>query len=169
MFFKFIAKMNIGLGIGAGFLVFAMMVVILREVIGRYFLGSPAEWVGELSSDWLLLGVFYLGAGYAFMAGGFVKVDILLSRVKPKWRALVEAIHGIIALIYCAVIVWQGTLLALWSLRRNMVSYGMGWPLFPTQVLVPIGAILVILSLISFTVYQLKFFSTEKTTISKEA
>jgi TRAP-type C4-dicarboxylate transport system permease small subunit len=155
---RFVTKLNALFGIVAGCLVAAMTIVVLREVVGRYFLNSPVEWVEELASQYLLLGVFYLGSGYAFMAGGFVKVDFILNRLKPKYRAFVELVHCFIALGYCFVILWQGTHLAIWSLQRRMVSSGMGWPLFPTQVIVPIGTVLLILSIISFIMDQVRSF-----------
>jgi TRAP-type C4-dicarboxylate transport system permease small subunit len=155
---RFIDKLNVLFGIIAGSLVAAMSIVVLREVVGRHFFNSPVEWVDELATQYLLLGVFYLGSGYSFMAGGFVKVDFILNRLKPKRRALVELINCFIALGYCFVILWQGAHLAIWSLQRSMVSSGMGWPLFPTQVIVPIGTVLLILSIISLIMDQVKSF-----------
>jgi TRAP-type C4-dicarboxylate transport system permease small subunit len=54
----------------------------------------------------------------------------------------------LVSIYYCSMLMWEGWLLAYESLIYNEVSSGgVRWPLFPFQVVVPIGGMLVIIIL----------------------
>jgi TRAP-type C4-dicarboxylate transport system permease small subunit len=147
----------------AGGLSLIMMIAILREVIGRYFFNTPSDWSLELSG-YLLVALTYLGAPYTEMAEGNIRIDFLYSRFSPKLRAWADVFICLVAMCWTGMLMWQGWLLALDSWEIGACSSeAMAWPLFPSQVLIPIGAFLLILILIFKMLRQLRFlFSGEK-------
>jgi len=138
-----------------GALAAVMMVAIVREVVGRYFFSSPTDWSLELNC-YLLVGLVYLAAAYTTLVEGHVRIDFLYGRFKGKTKVIVDIVISVVAIAYCVVLVWQAGSMAWHSLVTHACSSeAMMWPLFPSQVLVPIGAFLTILVFISKIYYSL--------------
>ena len=132
----------------AGGLTIVMMVAIMREVVGRYFLHLPSDWSLELCG-YLLVGLAYLAAAYTEVVDGHIRIDFLYGRFKGKTKTVADIIIPCIGLCWSAMVVWEGTRLAFHSLAIGACSAdAMMWPLFPSQILVPVGAALLFLVLI---------------------
>jgi len=120
-----------------------MMLAILREVIGRYFFGAPSNWSLELCG-YLLVALAYLGAPFTELEGGNIRVDFLYARIPQRLREGVDIFICMVAACWSGMLAWQGWLLALHSWRIGArSSQAMAWPLFPAQVMVPLGCLLV--------------------------
>ena len=131
----------------AGGLTLVMMVAILREVVGRYFFNTPSDWSLELCG-YLLVALAYLGAPYTELTEGNIRIDFLYSRFGPRLKAGVDIFIYLVGLIWSGVVLWQGWRLAWGSYAKGArSSEAMAWPLFPSQVLVPVGALLLMLVL----------------------
>ena len=127
----------------AGGLTLVMMVAILREVVGRYFFNHPSDWSLELCG-YLLVALAYLGAPYTELTEGNIRIDFIYGRFSGRVKALVDVFIYLAALCWTVIILWQGWRLARdsWEISARS-SEAMAWPLFPSQILVPIGAFLV--------------------------
>ena len=124
----------------AGALTVVMMAAILREVIGRYFFNTPSDWSLELCG-YLLVAMTYLGAPFTELVKGNIRIDFLYSRFPPRLRAGVDVFINLVASAWVGVVAWQGLVLALDSWEIGACSSeAMAWPLFPSQVLIPIGS-----------------------------
>jgi TRAP-type mannitol/chloroaromatic compound transport system permease small subunit len=136
------------LGWIAGGLTIVMMVAVMREVVGRYFFHVPSDWSLELCG-YLLVGLSYLGAGYTEVVEGHIRIDFLYERFKGKTKTMMDIIIPCIGLCWSAMVVWQGSRVAFHSLKMGARSAdAMMWPLFPSQILIPMGAALLVLVLI---------------------
>lgn len=136
------------LGWIAGGLTVVMMVAIIREVVGRYFFNIPSDWSLELSG-YLLVGLAYLGASYTEVVEGHIRIDFLYERFKGKTKDIMDIIISCIGLSWVTMVVWQGGRLAFHSLKMGACSAdAMMWPLFPSQILIPVGSILLALVLV---------------------
>ncbi len=125
------------------------MIAVMREVVGRYFFHSPSDWSLELSC-YLLVGLAYLAAAYTELVEGHIRIDFIYSRFKGKVKRFADVIIPLIALCWSVILVWQGGKLAWHSLVTGAhSSEAMMWPLFPSQVMVPIGGFLLCLVLIA--------------------
>lgn len=143
----------------AGGVTLVMMVAIVREVVGRYFFHSPSDWSLELS-EYMLVALAYLGAPYTELTEGNIRIDFIYGRYSPRVRAWVDIFINSVATLWSGMLVWQGWRLAWesWQLGSRS-SEAMAWPLFPSQVLVPIGALLVCLVLALKTARRIKFLA----------
>lgn len=148
---KALESMSEKLGVFSGCLALIMTAIISRETIGRYLFRAPTDWALTLS-ELLLVTMAYLGAGYTLLAEGHVKVDIFYSRLKGKKKALADTMISIMSFIYVAMLTWQGWKLAFNSFKKGLkTSEAVQWPLFPVQMMIPIGsAILALLLLFRF-------------------
>ena len=134
-------------GLGAGLILVAMVAMISRETIGRYFFNNPTDWVVELSG-YLLVGLVFLGGGYIMQQDAHLRVDIFYTRFTRRNRYLVDVLGYVLALPYLLLLLWQSSLLA-WnaydSMERSMI---MRWPLWVPETLVPIGVLLLLLQVL---------------------
>ena len=136
------------LGWIAGGLTAVMMIAIMREVIGRYFFHAPSDWSLELSC-YLLVGLAYLAAADTEVNEKHIRIDFIYERFRGRTKHAADILIPSIGLCWCVIVVWQGGRIAWHSLVTNARSAEiLAMPLFPSQVMVPIGASLLGLILI---------------------
>jgi TRAP-type mannitol/chloroaromatic compound transport system permease small subunit len=135
------------LGWIAGGLTALMMIAVMREVIGRYLFHNPSDWSLELCG-YLLVGLSYLAAAYTEVQEGHIRIDFLYERFRGKRKAVADILISFIGLCWSLMLVWQGSRLAFHSFWIGARSAdAMMWPLFPSQIIVPIGSALLCLVL----------------------
>jgi len=145
---RFLEWFSTQLGLITGVLVVIMMLAVLREVVGRYILNYPSDWSIEFTC-YLVVGMGYLAGAYTELVERHIRIDFIHVHFKGKTKNMVDAFIAAVGFIWCAVLVWQGGILAWDSLVTNACSETiMMWPLFPSQVMVPIGASLLCLVLL---------------------
>ena len=87
-------------------LTFAMLLVC-TDVIMRYALNRPILWGLEVC-EYILVGIVSLGMAWLLKEEGHVKVDFLLTRLKPRPQALVNAITSALGAVAVLIITWYG-------------------------------------------------------------
>ena len=131
-------------GLAAGLILLAMVFMIGREAIGRYFFGAPTAWVVELSG-FLLVGIVFMGGGYILQEGAHLRVDIFYTRFSPRNRARVDVLGYLLALPFLGFMEWQSALLAWEAFASGERSMIMRWPLYLPELFVPLGVGLLLL------------------------
>jgi TRAP-type mannitol/chloroaromatic compound transport system permease small subunit len=144
-FVKFIDTVNDFIGRCVSFLIFPIIVVILYEVVMRYFLKLSQDWVPE-TSQYLFGALFLLGGGYVLLHNGHVKLDILYDRLSARTKALLDICTFVLLLMYGVVLIWKGGLTA-WDSLMTLERSQSGWSplMFPIRFGIPIGAALLVL------------------------
>ncbi|MCD6298284.1 MAG: TRAP transporter small permease subunit [Deltaproteobacteria bacterium] len=138
----FIDKINIWTGKAVSFLLIFLVGAVMYEVIARYVFNAPTKWSIEICSQ-VLVALAMLGGGFCLVTDGHVRVDIFYKNFSPKARAVVEIVTFCMVFIFTAAIVWKGGDLCYDALINNKKSSSiLGLPLFPSMVMVPIGATL---------------------------
>ena len=88
-FVQLIEFVNERIGRMAGWLLFALVLLVSGDVVSRYLFNTG--WVAIQETEWWLFSiVFLMGAGYTFLHGGHVRVDIVYSRLSSKWKNYVD-------------------------------------------------------------------------------
>jgi TRAP-type mannitol/chloroaromatic compound transport system permease small subunit len=119
----------------------ALIIVMMIEVVGRYFFDAPTIWVFETA---MMLGatIGALGFAYTHRHHGHVRVDVVYVHLPPRIKALLDVISCtimffplILALIYAAFIRAQ----VAWS--TSEIGTDSLWypPMTPVRVVVFIG------------------------------
>ena len=70
-------RLNEGIMVLAGILLWGQMVIVNIEIVSRYF-GRPTTWVAEISSILVLWIPFMIG-GWVLRREGHVKMDLLID------------------------------------------------------------------------------------------
>ncbi len=127
------------------------MLVAIAGVVGygvfvRYVLGAPEPWTDELVS-YLLVYVVMLGAAEVIRRGDSITVDLLTTRLGPRWQRAVE-IWGMAAVVVVASVwIYSGWDMVAFSARIRMVSEGyLAVPLTWVQFAIPLGGALIALA-----------------------
>jgi TRAP-type C4-dicarboxylate transport system permease small subunit len=135
------------LGWISGALTVMMMFAVLREVIGRYIFNYPSDWSIEFTC-YLVVGMGYLAGAYTELLEKQIRIEFIYQLFKGKIKHVVDIFIPTVGLVWCAIVAWQGWILAWDSFVTDARSETvMMWPLFPSQVMVPIGALLLCLVL----------------------
>lgn len=121
-----------------------VMLAVCAEIVFRYFLHSPIIWVVEIS-EVILLYITFLGTAWLLRREGHVKIDLLLSRLKPKTQAWFNIIISVIGAIMCLLLVW-------YSAQETWVLFQRG-VLTPTVLALPKAPIILIIPIGSFLLF----------------
>lgn len=96
----------------------ALVVVIVTDVILRYFFANTKTWIIEL--EWHMFSlIFLLGAAYAFQKDEHVRVDVFYARFSEKKKATINLIGILLFVIpWCLVVIYTS-----WNYAYNSFSF----------------------------------------------
>lgn len=138
------------LGLAAAALL-ASLAVIGYSVVLRYVFNAPVAWTDELVG-YLLVASVMLAAADALFGGEHIAVDIVTERLQPAGKRI-ALLFGLVAVAATAVLLLvEGAGMVQFSRQVGLRSNGyLAVPLWIPQLLVPIGALLLLLAaLVSF-------------------
>lgn len=141
-FINTIDSINGWTGRWVGFLMLALMLIIVYDVVTRYVVGVAILW-GLETDGFLMLAIICLGGGYALLIDSHVNVSIFYDRFPPRFRAGLNLFTYLIFFLLCAVLIWRGGEVA-WSsvVKGTHTSSQWGPIIWPAQMLIPIGGVL---------------------------
>jgi TRAP-type C4-dicarboxylate transport system permease small subunit len=128
-------------------LLFFMMVLGTCDVMGRYLFNKPILGTFEIF-EILLPAIVLLGLGYTQGKNAHVRVEILLSHLSFRKQTVLNFVTNGLALFISVLILWRGWVLATQYRRIGRTIPTIEVPMFLPQLLVPLGALLLILVLI---------------------
>lgn len=91
----------------AGFLLNFVMLIVGADVVLRYVVGCPLDWVKEIT-EYILLFIPFLVAAWVLKREEHVNIDLVLSAFDQSTQALVNTITSFIAAIVCLLLTWYG-------------------------------------------------------------
>ena len=140
---KLIDFINDKVGLFCGWLILIMTLTVTYDVVMRYFFNNPTDWGLELNI-YLLVAASFLAGGYCLLNDGHVRVDILYQIFPARLKAFMDVITSALFFLFVVVIVWKGWGFAYESFAEGKrSSEAMGWPLYPSQMMIPIGGVLI--------------------------
>jgi TRAP-type C4-dicarboxylate transport system permease small subunit len=107
-----------------------MMIVVTGNSLGRAFFRTPVTGTIEIAG---LAGVVVVAAAMCFTAQerANVSVDILMSRLKPKARRILDTVTSALSLSAVVFLLYATTLDAFKSLNLKEVTMTMNFPTSP--------------------------------------
>ncbi len=131
---RVIDNVNVVTGRTVAWCILLMVLVQLTVVSMRYVYSATTLWF--IPSVWLQEAVVYfhgatimLGAGYAFLYDGHVRVDVLRGRASQRSRDWTDLIGSLLLLIpLCAIIAWSAypnVLIAWVTLEGSLETNGL--------------------------------------------
>ncbi len=135
----------------AGVLISLAILGIASDVALRYFFNSPIFGMIEVV-EYSLLWITFLLAAWVLRREKHVKMDLVLKRLKPTAQSLVNIITSVLSAIAFLVMTWFAAALAWKSFTMGYPNFTpLAPPLWPIQVIVPIGSFLLFLQLLRMT------------------
>lgn len=134
--------LNRWIGKTAAFLLLPLVFVMMYEVLSRYFFNAPTKWSNEITG-YMLTAIVMLGGGYCLAENEHVNVDIFYRKFNSTARSVVDILTFFVVLTFVSAMIWKGGEASYDALIQGKRSQTiMEMPLFPSMVMVPIGAAL---------------------------
>ncbi|MGB5984685.1 MAG: TRAP transporter small permease [Desulfobacterales bacterium] len=130
-----------------GWLIFAMMVLVLVDVTSRYVLRNPLS-IAEEFGGYLLVTVTIMGLAFAWQERSHVRVEFLINKLSPSMRGWLRVFTLSLALALAVFTVIAGYQLVAFSLMFGTRSGSwLRTPIAYPQMVIIIGAILLVFQL----------------------
>lgn len=142
---KIIDKISDYSGKAVSVLIPITVLIMGYEVVARYVFNRPTLWVHELSV--MFFGTFLIiGGAQTLLHGGHVNMDLLYSRLSVRGRAVLDLFTFPIFLAFMLVLLYKGGQAALHSVAMlEHASSQWAPPLYPFRLVLPLGALLLLL------------------------
>lgn len=131
------------------FLIVPMLLIMIWEIVMRYFFNSPSQWAFEISL-FFYGGYIALGGAYTLLAGAHVNVDIVWGRLSPRGRAILDVLTSGFAFLFIGVLFWVSLELTInsWAIGETTMSH---WkPIYyPLRTTLPVGCLLFLMQLLA--------------------
>lgn len=139
-FIKFVETIQEYIGKGIGLLHYALIFVVLYEVISRKVFSNPTVWGFDLS--YMLYAVMFLvGFGYTLKHGSHVRIDIIYAYLSPKKRAILDLIGYTIFflpfMLICLKVSWDFGIQSFEMREQSMSVWQI--PIYPFKIFMFIG------------------------------
>lgn len=85
-------------------LVFLLMVLVIVEVLTRYFFKSPLSIADEFGG-YLLISITFMGLGYTWKEGGHVRIELITNMLPEKIRTWLRFLTLIMATAFCGPLI----------------------------------------------------------------
>jgi len=128
-----------------GFIIYPTMLVLVYEVVMRYYFTRPTIWAHETSC--MLYGAhFIIGGAYALQKGAFVNVEVFYGLFSKRTRAVIDLCTWTMFYIFVGTLIWKSVPWAWESFQLNEFSDSTWGPyVWPIKMTIPFAAILMLL------------------------
>lgn len=124
---------------------YAMVGVLVWEVVMRYAFNAPTIWAHGVSIR-IFAAYSVLAGAYVLRHKGHIPVDLVYSRFPSKTKAIVDLITAPFFFAFCGVLLWYGSSFAWTSLKMlEPCETPFHAPIYPIKLMVPVGAFLILL------------------------
>lgn len=154
--FFYMDQVNEWVGRVLCFLVAAITLLVVYEVVMRRFFGTPTIWTFETTKQ-LYAAHFMLLTPFALLHNSHVSVTIFYQQLSVRKKALMDVLGYLIFFFpFCVIIVWQGYYFAekSWAMRETSWSV-FSPPLYYIKTVIPVTAALLLLQGLSIFIRRI--------------
>ena len=136
---EFVDRVGVFCSRVAGWLFFAIGLMITYEVVARYVFNAPTIWAEEMSRFFQVWAV-YLGAAYVLRYRHLIRITLLTDRIGPLGRRIAEAFSLlVIGAVSAVAIVWGIGIVAESVRLGRSTSTMLDVPQWMTEIAIPVG------------------------------
>lgn len=156
IFYNFVDKLSLWGAYLSAVLLISLIFLILTEIFIRYFF-DMSTLIADEYSGYLYLASIFLGLSYTFKEGAHIRINIITSRMTKKSNNFINIFAGIITIVVLIFALYRTILFTFDSYEMEMLSESISeTPLYLTQLVMPLGLSLFILSVLVFVIKGLK-------------
>lgn len=146
---RFMDRMNQAVGNVVMFLVFALIGIMVFDVVSRTFFNKPNIWTVEMS-QFTMTAYYILGGAYTLIRKGHVRMDLFYDRWTAKGKATADVITFPLVLFYMVIFLYGSITSLRYAIQYKQVTYS-SWapPLTPIKIIMTIGIALMTLQVIA--------------------
>ena len=123
----------------SSFLIMALVVLIMVEIVGRSFFDYSTMLADEYSG-YFYLALVFLGFAYTFDEEGHIRISIITSRLRDSAKRWVDIVAGLMTLFILLFALYYSWRFMMESHEMGMLSEGVSeTPLYLTQIPIVIG------------------------------
>jgi len=154
--YKLINKLSLWGAYLSSLLLVSLVLLILIEIFIRYSF-DMSTMIADEYSGYLYLASIFLGLAYTFDEGAHIRINIITSKMNKKSNRIIDVIAGTITIIVLTFALIRTILFTYDSYEMEMLSESVSQtPLYLTQLVMPLGISLFILSVLVFVLKGLK-------------
>lgn len=154
--YKWTNKLSLWGAYISGVLLVSLVILVMSEIIGRHFFDTSTM-IADEYSGYIYLSAIFLGLAYAFEQKAHIRINIISERVSKSTNRAIDIVSGIVSILVLAFIFYRTLLFTYDSYDMEMLSEAVSeTPLYLTQIVMPVGFLLFILSILSFVIRKIK-------------
>ena len=154
--YNIVNKLSLWAAYLSGLVLVSLVLLILTEIFIRYAF-DMSTMIADEYSGYLYLASIFLGLAYTFNEKAHIRINIVTSRLSKKANRLIDIIAGIISTLVLSFAFYRTVLFTYDSYDLEMLSEAVSeTPLYLTQIIMPIGIALFILSTLVFVIKGFK-------------
>ncbi len=155
-FFSWINKLSLWGAYLSSLLLVSLVCLVLTEIVIRHFF-DMSTMIADEYSGYIYLASIFLGLAYTFNEKAHIRINIVTSRLSKKSNSIIDVIAGGITLVALSFAFYRTILFTYDSYEMEMLSEAVSeTPLYLTQVVMPLGLALFILSILMFVIKGFK-------------
>jgi len=153
--YKLTSKLSLWGAYLASILLILLVILIMTEIIGRHFFDTSTM-IADEYSGYLYLASIFLGLAYTFEKNAHIRINIITSKLSKKSNKYIDIFTSIITNTVLLFILYRTILFTYDSYEMEMLSENVSeTPLYFTQLVMPLGIILFILTVLTFTIKKI--------------
>ena len=154
--YAFVNKLSLWGAYLSALIIMSLVMLILSEIVLRSFF-DMSTMIADEYSGYLYLASIFLSLAYTFNEKAHIRINIVSSRLSLKSNRIIDIIAGFITLAVLSFLLYRTTLFVFDAYEFEMLSEAVSeTPLYLTQIVMPIGIFLFILSVLVFIIKGLK-------------
>jgi len=154
--YNVVNKLSLMGAYAASILIVILVLLILSEIFLRYFF-DKSTMIADEYSGYLYLASIFLGLAYTFEKNAHIRINIITSKLSKKSNKYIDIFTSIITNMVLLFILYRTVLFTYDSYEMEMLSENVSeTPLYFTQLVMPLGIVLFILTVLIFTIKKIK-------------
>lgn len=134
---------------------FVMTLLVTVDVIGRKL--GHATGIAQEVSGYILVLIIFLGLAYTLREGAHISIELVTSRIPQVMRKWLKVITSFLGMGFSVWLMWYTTRLVITLYTQGSTSMThLHAPMWPLQMLVPIGLGLFALAILVETIKTIK-------------
>lgn len=162
-----IGMLSRAFNVTASLFVSLIMFLVVSDIIGRYFFNSPLPMNYEINS-FLMVMIVFLSLTSLQRSDDHIRISVFTHHLSPFWNAWFDILAYILGLILYIAIAFQG-IKWTWAsyMQGDIVSGAYEISKWPSQIIIPIGAILLSIQYLADILRNLFFILGSKSPRNK--